>query len=97
MTQAEQEARNFFKQLDAQIEAKEEKKNKNALKDIVKREKEQDTNILDYCKEHNLDNKVAKEIRDTKLVLDEADKLDINNPLECMLYNQLMAGLDGAY
>ena len=95
------EAIEFFGQIDKQIaeqEAREQKeKDKKAVRDRIKRDTEEDTNILDYCREHHLDNRTAEEIRDTKIIFEEADKLDINNPIECMLYNQMLAGLDNNY
>lgn len=95
------EAVEFFRQLDAKIVDSEDlRKEKQGLKDIrkqIKREKKRDADILTYCNEHNLDNSIAKEIRDTQIILEESEKLDINNPLECMLYNQMMAGLDATY
>ena len=95
------EAVEFFRQLDARIvDTDDLRKEKQDLKDIrkqIKRENKREKDVLSYCNDHNLDNSIAKEIINTQRILEESEKLDINNPLECMLYNQIMAELDAEY
>ena len=85
------EAIEFFKSLDKQIAVKEEHKSK-----VTKKNKKdtEETEILDYCREHKLDAKTARELKETQDVLDKVETLNLDNPIDLMLYNQYMTALD---
>lgn len=99
-----QEAVEFFNSLDNLIIENETENdeytcytNSEAQQRIEKRlakYEDEETEILNYVREYNLDNRTADELRQTKAVLDAVENLSLDNPLELYLYNRAMATLD---
>lgn len=53
--------------------------------------------IVNYADKYNLNNDAYYSLQKTQDILDAVEGLDINNPFECKLYNQMMSALDGVY
>ena len=54
-------------------------------------------NIVKYADKYNLNSNDYYNLKETQSILDAVEGLNIDNPFECMLYNQMMSALDEQY
>lgn len=82
-----QEAVDFFKELDKELGLEEEVKEEVKFEE-TKEVKEEDKRDIDARE------KAESKAYRVRAISDRASKLDLNNPIELMLYNDLMVELD---